>query len=161
MEFNPTLKIRASNLGISYFKSTGYLFGIFMLIPYQKWLVILIILIDLFILQLFFRFYWHNFRRNKLSENAFYFIIAGLIGNSFDFVVFRYVRDFIILPWIKATNLADIFLITGLFLILIEFWINIEFRKNLLKLKSLKQEWKLLFSLFEFVVQDIRRFMHR
>lgn len=153
--------IQLNGFGLSYCISHGYLFGIFIITNYRRWLVVLIMLIDLFILQLFFRFYWSRFRRNNLIYTAFSFIIGGFLGNFFDSIVFKYVRDFITLPLVRATNLADLFLGLGLLLLLIEFGINQEFRKNLFKLKPLNQEWTLLLPLFKLVKEDFKKIFIR
>lgn len=79
------------------------------------------------------------------------------MGNFFDCIVFKYVRDFIEIPFVKATNLADSFILLGLLLLLIEFWINREFRKSLFKLKPLNQEWKLLLPIFKLPLEDIKK----
>lgn len=149
--------IQFHGVGLSYCVSRGYLFGIFMICTYRRWLIILLMLIDLFILQLFFRFYWTAFRKNRLSDTAFSFIIGGFLGNLFDFILFKYVRDFITLPLIRSTNLADTFLFLGLLLLLIELWINKEFRKKWLKLKPLNQELELIYPLFKILKEDFNK----
>lgn len=150
-----------NGFGLSYCVSQGYLFGLFLIFPYRRWLVILLMVVALFIVQLFFRFYWLIFRKNSLTYTSFSFIIGGFLGNSFDCIVFKSVRDFIKIPLLKATNLADIFILLGLLLLLIEFWINREFRKNLFKLKPLKQEWELLLPLFKLPIEDIKKLLNR
>ncbi|PIU29273.1 MAG: hypothetical protein COT09_01695 [Candidatus Hydromicrobium americanum] len=157
--------LRLKSFGLSYCKSEGYLFGIFMLTPYRRWLVILIMLVDLFIIQLFFRFYWLRFRRSRLTYISFSFIIGGFLGNFLDISVFKYVRDFILLPQQinlfagRSTNLADIFIALGLIFLLTEFWVNRDFRKNLFKLRGLKYELGLLSPLFKLPLQDIKKLL--
>lgn len=147
--------------GLGYCGSKGYLFGLFMLTPYRRWLVVVIMLADLFIIQLFFRYYWLRFRRNRLTYISFSLIMGGFLGNFFDCIVFKYVRDFILLPFLRSTNLADSFIFVGVILLLLELWINKDFRKNLFKLKPLSQEYKLLSPLFKIPVQDIKRLFGR
>lgn len=160
MVFRPSLSIgQVHSFGLSYCLSQGYLFGLFTLISYRRWLVILLMLGDLFILQLFFRFYWLFFRKNLLSYTSFSFIIGGFLGNFFDCIVFKAVRDFIKVPFFRATNLADIFLFLGLLFLLIELWINREIRKKMFKLKPLKQEWEFLFPLFKLPIEDIKKLL--
>lgn len=143
--------------GICSYESQGYLIGLFFFIPYKRWLAFLLFAFMLFIIQLFFRFYWMKYRRNRLIYTAFSFIIAGFLGNFFDCMVFKYVRDIFIVPFIRSTNIADIFILVGLGLMLIEFWINSSFRRILFKLRPLKEEFALVSPMFDIVVQDIKR----
>ncbi|MDI6840216.1 MAG: signal peptidase II [bacterium] len=154
-------KFQFDGFGFSYCKSEGYLFGIFMLIPYRRWLLILLMLSALFIIQLFFRFYWLRFRSNSLTYLSFSFIVGGFIGNFFDCILFKYVRDFIIIPLFKSTNLADCFIATGLVLILIELLINKKFKELLFKLKPLKYEIELLSPIFRIPIQDFKKLLSK
>lgn len=159
MAFHPNIQF--DGFGISHCLSKGYLFGIFAITSYRRWLVTLILIIDLFILQLFFRFYSLKFRKNRLIDSASVFIIAGFLGNSVDAIVFGHVRDFIILPFIIATNFADVFLGVGLILLLIEFWLNLDFRKILFKLKPINQELELVHLLFRVIKEDFNKLVRK
>lgn len=149
-----------SGFGVKLNKSSGYLFGLFNVIKYQRWLIILFVVCILFLLQLFYRFYWIQFRRNKLTYISFALIIGGFCGNFFDCFVFKYVRDFIIVPFFSETNLADGFLMTGLCLVLIEFCINRDFRKILFKLRPVRDEIELVAPIFKLPAQDIKKIIH-
>lgn len=118
-------------VGITYTKSMGFLFGIFLYIPYNRWLAIILFVLIIWVIQLFFRFYWLRFRRNKLIYSSFSFITAGFLGNAADSIVLGYARDIIAVPVFVATNLSDIFILTGVFLLFIECITNRDFLKSL------------------------------
>lgn len=146
-----------NGFGIKLGESGGYLFGLLDVMRYQRWLIVLLTVCAFFVIQLFFRFYWLQFRRNRLTYISFSLIMGGFCGNFFDCVVFRYVRDFVLVPFFRETNLADLFLLTGLFLVLIEFCINGDFRKILFKLRPLHSEIQLIAPIFKLPVRDIKR----
>jgi len=149
-----------NGFGVKLNKSSGYLFGLFSVIKYQRWLIILFVVCILFLLQLFYRFYWIQFRRNKLTYISFSLIIGGFCGNFSDCLMFEYVRDFILIPFFGRANLADGFLISGLWLVFIEFCINSDFRKVLFKLRPLHSEIELIAPIFKLPVQDIKKLIH-
>jgi lipoprotein signal peptidase len=153
--------IRSLNrFGIKLSKSGGYLFGLFDVIRYQRWLIIVLTVCILFVIQLFFRFYWLRFRRNRLTYISFSLIIGGFCGNFLDCLVFEYVRDFILVPLFRETNLADAFLLVGLCLVLIDFCINSNFRKVMFKLRPLRSEIELIAPIFKLPVQDIKKLIY-
>jgi len=60
--------------------------------------------------------------KDKVSKKVFYglcFLLAGTIGNLIDRIVFGYVRDFIQIGIWPSFNLADVFNVVGILLILI------------------------------------------
>ena len=57
--------------------------------------------------------------KNKALRLALVFIVSGTAGNLIDRLLFRYVRDFIAIGSFPAFNLADIFNITGVALLII------------------------------------------
>ena len=155
MLFSPNFQFKG--FGLSYCKSEGVLFGLFALITYRRWLLVLFMVGAVFVIQLFFRFYWIRFRRNLLTYVSFSFIIGGFSGNFLDCLIFKYVRDFVVIPLFKSTNLADVFIVTGLIFILTEFYVNKEFRKVLFKLRPLKSELELISPIFHIPIQDFKR----
>ena len=120
-----------SPIGITYTKSMGFSFGIFLYIPYNRALAITLFVLIIWAIQLFFRFYWVRFRRNKLIYSSFCFIIAGFSGNTADSIILGYARDIIAIPVLVATNLSDIFIVTGVFLLFLECITNRDFLKSL------------------------------
>lgn len=57
--------------------------------------------------------------RKKVNKYGFYFLMAGVLGNLIDRVIFRYVRDFISINIWPSFNLADVFNVVGVILIII------------------------------------------
>lgn len=60
--------------------------------------------------------------KNKVNKKIFWglcFLLAGTIGNLIDRIVFGYVRDFIQISIWPSFNLADVFNIIGILLILV------------------------------------------
>ena len=57
--------------------------------------------------------------KNKGLSLALSFILSGTIGNMIDRVLFRYVRDFIAIGTFPAFNMADVFNITGVVLLIV------------------------------------------
>jgi len=148
-------------LGILKLQSRGYLFGLFQFIHYNRLLLVLVVLLFLFIIQLFFRFYWQQFRRNCLSYSSFALILGGVIGNFVDGIIFGYVRDFIRIPFFHSTNLADVFILIGLIILSIEFLANRNFRSLLFKLKPWRTEVKILSPIIRIPIQDWNRLFRK
>ena len=146
--YQPDLKFKG--VGLLYSESKGYMLGLFMVVPYRRWLVILIMLFFLFMIQLLFRFYWRVFRRNRLTYMSFSFIVGGFLGNFMDCIISEYVIDIFRVPFVYATNLADGFIFVGLGLLLLEFSINKNFWKTMFKLKPVKEELRLVRTFFKF-----------
>ncbi|MFA5032402.1 MAG: signal peptidase II [bacterium] len=147
--------------GLTYIKSKGYLFGIFVFIPYNRILVIGLLLISLYIIVLFFRFYWLKFKRTRLSYVSFSFIMGGFLGNGIDCIIFGYVRDMISIPVYISTNLSDLFIGIGLLILAIELLFNKDFRKVGLILKSPKGELESIRPLGSLIVQDFKNVYKR
>lgn len=60
--------------------------------------------------------------KDKVNKKTLYglmFLMAGTIGNLVDRIVFGYVRDFIQISMYPSFNLADVFNVIGVILILI------------------------------------------
>lgn len=161
--------IDSPSIGLTYLKSNGFLFGIFLYIPYNRWLAVFLFAVIIWVIQLFFRFYWLKFRRNKLIYFSFTLIMAGFLGNAFDGIVLGYARDIFEIPVLVATNLSDIFILTGVFLMFIEFIEDREFLKSLPPKRNargmmiIKSEFEKARPIVTIVKQDIhtlRKWLH-
>lgn len=116
---SPTILFE-NGLGINCVKSKGFLWGVFASISYSRLTCTILVLIDIFIVVLFFRFYEKECRKSSLMSGVFSLIMAGLLGNLFDGIIFGFGRDFIAVPVLISTNLADIFIGLGLILLIVE-----------------------------------------
>ena len=69
---------------------------------------------------IFFVYYYrrHRFTNSKLQQSAFILIFAGAVSNIADRMYFGYVRDFLDLGLGFTFNLADVFVVAGLIIIL-------------------------------------------
>lgn len=61
---------------------------------------------------------------------AWYLILAGGIGNMLDRFIYGYVVDFIDTPWIATFNLADSFIVVGVFILIIHTLINSNYKNT-------------------------------
>ena len=78
-------------------------------------------IIVFFGLIFFFWLFWKTrTRQNKLLNWGFILVLAGALTNLLDRLMFGYVRDFINLGLGFTFNLADIFIVLGLILILFQ-----------------------------------------
>jgi len=116
---NPSILFK-NGLGIHCVKSKGFLWGIFASISYSRLVCTILVMIDIFIVVLFFRFYMEECRKSSLINGAFSLIMAGLLGNFFDGIIFGFGRDFIAVPVLISTNFSDIFIGMGLVLLIVE-----------------------------------------
>lgn len=77
-----------------------------------------LILVPMMLLGLSYR--W--FRERDISARiSLILLLAGGIGNLVDRIVFGYVRDFLIVSWFPAFNLADVLLTFGVLLFCFSF----------------------------------------
>jgi len=60
--------------------------------------------------------------KDKKLKIPLTFLIAGIIGNSIDRIIFGHVRDFIDLGFFPVFNLADSFNVIGVILLIIVLW---------------------------------------
>ena len=81
-----------------------------------------LILISLIAIFIIYR-YMYNFKQNKRNNIAFGLIIGGIVGNLIDRVFLGYVRDFLSFKIFSYNypifNFADIFIVIGVFLLII------------------------------------------
>lgn len=98
---------------LRYEQNTGIAWGIG--IPYP---LLMVLNIGLLILIPFLAYKNLDLRRHK-SQIVLVLIIGGAIGNIVDRVFLGYVTDFIAIGWWPVFNLADVFLSTGIFLLLL------------------------------------------
>ena len=90
--------------------NTGAAFGIL------KGFNILLLVISLIALAIFF------YVKDKKIKIPLTFLIAGIVGNSIDRIIFGHVRDFINLGFFPVFNLADSFNVVGVILLIIVLW---------------------------------------
>lgn len=169
MGHSAVTNIESPSIGFTYLKSNGFLFGIFLYIPYNRWLAIFMFAVIIWVIQLFFRFYWLKFRRNKPIYSSFAFIMAGFMGNAFDGIVLGYARDIIEIPILVATNLSDIFILIGVLLMFIEFIEDREFLKSLppkrnargmMIIKSEFEKTRLIGTIVKHDFHTLRKWLH-
>ncbi len=67
--------------------------------------------------------YMYSFKRNKRNNIAFGLILGGIVGNLIDRVFLGYVRDFLSFKIFSYNypvfNLADVFIVIGVFLLIV------------------------------------------
>lgn len=67
--------------------------------------------------------YMYSFKENKRNNLAFGFLLGGIVGNLIDRVFLGYVRDFLSFKIISYQypifNFADVFIVIGVFLLII------------------------------------------
>jgi lipoprotein signal peptidase len=146
--------ISKCGIGIQGIKSKGILFGFFTFSPCNRLLFTLLMAIDLFIIVSFFRFYIKEYRQNHLISVSFLLVTAGFAGNFLDGLILGYVRDFISVPIIESTNFSDIFIFTGISLLIIELATNRVFRFQWIKSESIRKERHLLALSFSRIIRD-------
>ncbi len=79
------------------------------------------------------RIYQIKYRKSIVVDFAFAFYTVGIIGNMIDKLIFGYIRDFFVTPYVIC-NLADLSGFIGLFIFIIEFLIYPKSR-DLLKIR--------------------------
>jgi signal peptidase II len=98
---------------LRYEQNTGIAWGINM--PYP---LIIALNIALLLLIPYLAFKNLDLRKSK-SQIVLVLIIGGALGNIYDRLVSGYVTDFLAVGWWPVFNLADAFLSTGIFLLLL------------------------------------------
>ena len=104
-------------LGFRYIENTGAAFGI---LKNQRFFFIAITIVALFLVG----YYFFASKQNQINKTALVFVFAGTLGNFLDRIFKGYVIDFIdIIPTdFPIFNFADIFLVSGLFIIGLSFF---------------------------------------
>ena len=99
-------------LGFRYIENTGAAFGI---LKNQRFFFIAITIVALFVIG----YYFFASKQNQINKTALVFVFAGTLGNFLDRIFKGYVIDFIdIIPTdFPIFNFADVFLVSGLFII--------------------------------------------
>lgn len=98
-----------SFFSITPIENTGTFFGFF-----QNTNIFFILLSFLMIV-----FLLYFFQKEKQFQWSFVWIIAGALANVVDRIIFGFVRDFFYLRYWPVFNLADLFIVGGLVLILL------------------------------------------
>ena len=104
-------------LGFRYIENTGAAFGI---LKNQRFFFIAITIVALFLVG----YYFFASKQNQINKTALVFVFAGTLGNFLDRIFKGYVIDFIdIIPInFPIFNFADVFLVSGLFIIGLSFF---------------------------------------
>ena len=104
-------------LGFRYIENTGAAFGI---LKNQRFFFVIITIIAFF----FVGYCFFASKKNQINKTALVFVFAGTLGNFLDRIFKGYVIDFIdILPTdFPIFNFADVFLVSGLFALGLDFF---------------------------------------
>lgn len=115
--FETNVSIIKNLFAISYYQNTGAAWSI--LEGEQLLLIIISLVMIVIVYSMMF-----SFEENKLTNIAFGILFGGIIGNLIDRVLFGYVRDFITITifgyHFPIFNIADIGIVLGVFLLIIE-----------------------------------------
>lgn len=100
----------------SYVKNYGLLFGVADL-PALRWVFVAAV-------SLILCFFLYTLARKDVQKKWFlqiglFLMVAGLIGNLIDRIIYGYVIDFIRLSWFTTFNLSDVSIFIGALLVLI------------------------------------------
>lgn len=117
---NESVMIIKNFFNITYVRNTGAAFSIFSGSTFLVMIVSFIIIIGIII------YISKNKPSNKMEKVAYSLILGGAIGNFIDRIIYGYVRDFIeidIFGWdYPIFNLADVFVVVGVILLVIATW---------------------------------------
>lgn len=117
---NESVMIIKNFFNITYVRNTGAAFSIF---SGNTFLVMIISFMIIMGIILYIR---KNKPSNKIEKISYSLILGGAIGNFIDRVIYGYVRDFIeidIFGWdYPIFNLADVFVVVGVILLVIATW---------------------------------------
>ena len=104
-------------LGFRYIENTGAAFGI---LKDQRFFFVAITIVALFVIG----YYFFASKQNQINKTALVFVFAGTFGNFLDRIFRGYVIDFIdIMPIdFPIFNFADVFLVSGLLMIGLDFF---------------------------------------
>ena len=117
---NESVMIIKNFFNITYVRNTGAAFSIFSGNTFLVMIVSFIIIIGIIL------YISKNKPSNKMEKVAYSLILGGAIGNFIDRIIYGYVRDFIeidIFGWdYPIFNLADVFVVVGVILLVIATW---------------------------------------
>lgn len=102
-------------ISINYMENLGSSFGLFSNILYYNLFIIILSIIVLFVILYSYKY----FLANKKLKLVFVFFIAGILGNTFDRLIFGYVRDFITIKYLFIFNFADFYFTIAFILYLV------------------------------------------
>ena len=116
LKLGEEIKVLGNIFKIKYINNTGASFGI---LENSKILLIVLSILAIVILLR----YINSFKKTKKNIIGFSLLIGGILGNLSDRLLFGYVRDFlkvnIIIKNFPIFNLADIFIVIGVILLVI------------------------------------------
>lgn len=117
---NESVMIIKNFFNITYVRNTGAAFSIFSGNTFLVMIVSFIIIIGIIL------YISKNKPSNKIEKISYSLILGGAIGNFIDRIIYGYVRDFIeidIFGWdYPIFNLADVFVVVGVILLVIATW---------------------------------------
>lgn len=117
---NESVMVIKNFFNITYVRNTGAAFSIFSGNTFLVMIVSFIIIIGIIL------YISENKPSNKMEKVAYSLILGGAIGNFIDRIIYGYVRDFIeidIFGWdYPIFNLADVFVVVGVILLVIATW---------------------------------------
>lgn len=117
---NESVMVIKNSFNITYVRNTGAAFSIFSGNAFLVMIVSFIIIIGIIL------YISKNKPSNKMEKGAYSLILGGAIGNFIDRIIYGYVRDFIeidIFGWdYPIFNLADVFVVVGVILLVIATW---------------------------------------
>ena len=147
-----SVKVCHGYLGIQYVMNTGLTLGLFSdTYPFPP----LITLLAIVMVTLIFRFYQKMDSPQPSASYAYLLMMSGYTGNFIDMMLFKGVRDFIIVFKMSIANLADVFIYTGYI-----FLIDVVLRDGRVRTyykKPLRNQLRDIQTLFRFGYTECRR----
>lgn len=126
-ELNESVNIIDNFFSITYIRNTGAAFGI---LSGNTPLLILITFLILFL----FIYYARTKTFSKIEEISYGLIIGGALGNLFDRIINNYVIDFFSFNIFgyeaPIFNIADIFVVIGVFLLIIDSFGGLKWKRK-------------------------------
>ena len=120
MDVHDSIKIIDNFFYITYVRNTGAAWSIF---SDKTWLIIIISLVIIGIVVFYI---YKNKPKMKLEKIGYSLILGGAVGNFLDRIIYGYVVDFLdfyIFGYnYPIFNLADTFIVVGIFLLVIYTW---------------------------------------
>ena len=117
---NESVMVIKNFFNITYVRNTGAAFSIF------SGNTFLVMVISFMIIMGIILYISKNKPGNKIEKISYSLILGGAIGNFIDRIIYGYVRDFIeidIFGWdYPIFNLADVFVVVGVILLVIATW---------------------------------------